>query len=114
MGQRVITQTMDQHIALAGIEQTQKVGHRVLNVRWVPLIVNRADQSGDQAYLQVGATQRQGAEIGGQGTTVKRGTDRKSANGGKTQLGWDRIVRGRSRLGFLRSVIGVIQIISNG
>lgn len=89
-------------VAAGGLEYplTKQVGQRMVNVRGVAFVVNRADQAGNQADLQVDATQQECAKVGGHRPAVKLCPDRKSGAGGKAKLGWDRIVHGRSRLGF--------------
>jgi len=103
-------------VAAGGLEYAlaEQIGHGVLDVRRVPLVVNRAGQTGNQANLLVCSTQQQGTKIGRHRAPVEVGPDRKTGNGRKAKLTWDRITHGRSRLSFLRSVIGVTHIISIG
>ena len=103
-------------VTAGGLEYplAEQIGQGVINVRGVAFVVNRADQARNQADLQVDATQQYSAKVGGHQPAVKICPNRNSGTGGKAKLGWDRMVHGRSRLGFLRSVIGVTPIISKG
>ncbi len=103
-------------ITTGGLEDalTQKVSQAVVDIGRVPAILDGRGQAGDQPGLSIYALQQEGTEITGNGTAFEVGTDGETSHGGKTKLGRDRITHGRSRLSFVRSVIGVIQIISMG
>ncbi|AWB32691.1 hypothetical protein DBV39_02030 [Orrella marina] len=77
-------------------------------------VMDCASQTRDQPGLQIRTPKQDGAEIARQGTTIKLCTLGETSTGRKAKLGWDRIIHGRFCLSFLRSVIGVIPIISMG
>ena len=77
-------------------------------------IVNCLVQAGNQADLAIGSVQKQRTEVWKQRSAVKLRPEGKYGNGRKAMRRWDRIVRGRSRWSFLRSVIVKTPIISKG
>ncbi len=84
----------------------------MIKVGDVMAIIDRASQALDQADLLIRAAQQQCAKIRGQRAAVKVRAHRKAGDSRKTKLARERITHGRSRLRFVRSVIGVKPIIS--
>lgn len=86
----------------------------MVDVGGMSAILDGRSQAGDQPGLPIHALQEEGTEITGDGAAFEVGADSETCDGGKTQLGRDRITHGRSRLSFVRSVIGVTPIVSMG
>jgi len=80
----------------------------------VAAILDGRGQAVDQPVLPIHTAQQQRTEVARYRAALEVGSDRETGDGRKTQLARDRITRGQSRLGFVRSVIGVTTIISMG
>jgi hypothetical protein len=72
-------------IAAGDLENTlgQQIIKRVINIRRVPLILDRGAQAGYQANLLINTAQQQGTKIGGQRTRSKSALTVKPLRGGK-------------------------------
>ncbi len=86
----------------------------MVDVGGMPTIPNGRGQAGNQTGLLIHALQKKSSEVAGHSAAIEVGTNSKPGDGRKAELAWDRITHGRSRLSFVRSVIGVTPIISTG
>ncbi len=78
----------------------QPLDKAVVDVGRMPAILNGRGHTFDQAGLRIHPAQDQGVKVTGNRAACEVGADRKTGDGGKSQLSRDRSVHRRSRLSF--------------